>query len=77
MILTLKDRNRFLKAALKTTDPEMKRWLVACVDALDALPEGQNGAECPDFQSQATGPALADIHGRVAHNWQDGMLQVP
>jgi hypothetical protein len=59
MILTIKDRNKFLKAALKSKDPDLAQWLVECVDLLDALPEGQNGAEAPDYrpapQPAATG----------------------
>jgi len=73
MILTVKDRNKFLKVALKSKDPDVRDWLVECVDLLDKLPEGQNGAEAPDFQpAQAVmrGISAPNSQGELTGHWQ-------
>jgi hypothetical protein len=49
MILTTADKNEFLKAALKSKDPGLARWLVGIVDAIDGLPDGKNGIPCPPY----------------------------
>ncbi|HEY5985228.1 MAG TPA: hypothetical protein VIV12_02420 [Streptosporangiaceae bacterium] len=60
MILTTQDKNEFLKAALKSEDPGLARWLTAVVDALDSLPDGKQGAPCPPYQPPNPSPRWED-----------------
>jgi hypothetical protein len=80
MRLTVPDRNEFLKAALKTTDLDIKEWIVRMVDAMDNLPEGKSDVPVPPYRpasgpAPAPAPALGNGHAAaVPQRWEDNLL---
>jgi hypothetical protein len=52
MDLTLADKNELLKAAVKSTDGGIARWLVSIVDQFDTnLADGKRNVPCPPYIS--------------------------
>jgi hypothetical protein len=65
VILTTQDKNELLKAALKSKDPEIARWLTTLVDAIDNLPEGKSGAPCPPYRQNIPNPVPRWDHSAI------------
>lgn len=79
MILTMLDKNEFLKAAIKASDvQDLKRWLVEVVDAADTSdPDGKRAVAVPPFRPQADAPASLPEPGPAQHPypaWGQGTL---